>query len=127
MATRGSRAIATGLILTMLAVSFGVSSSGRFGFFLSFAGVLAGINLIAGGVWMADDPAAPIVPAPAVLIAACATAHRLRRDLALAGLHVASSAVAAAAGETAPVLHCFCVYALLLLGLSLINVGLLRK
>ncbi|XP_066353172.1 uncharacterized protein [Miscanthus floridulus] len=123
MAAPGSWATATGLVLTLIAVSAGVSSAGGFALLLSFAGVLAGASLIFVGVRVADDPTAP-AGRPGVGV------RCLRRNLALAGLLLASSAasatvVAAAADrETAPV-FCFCAFALLLLGLSLLNIGVL--
>lgn len=127
MATRGSGLTATGLALTLTAVGAGVSSSGGFALLVSFVGVLAGASLIFVGVRMDDGPA----PAgrPGVLAAGV---HCLRRNLGLAGLLLASSAasatvVAAAAAadrETAPV-FCFCAFALLLLGLSLLKIGVL--
>jgi len=129
MAAPGSWATATGLVLTLIAVSAGVSSAGGFALLLSFAGVLAGASLIAIGVRMADDdPTAPI-GRPGVLPAGVrvrALVHCLRRNLALVGLLLASSAASAAAAdrEAAPVL-CFCAFALLLLGLSLLNIILI--
>ncbi|CAD6266004.1 unnamed protein product [Miscanthus lutarioriparius] len=123
MAAPGSWATATGLVLTLIAVSAGVSSAGGFALLLSFAGVLAGASLIFVGVRVADDPTAP-AGLPGVGV------RCLRRNLALAGHLLASSAasatvVAAAADrETAPVL-CFCAFALLLIGLSLLNIGVL--
>jgi hypothetical protein len=121
MATRGSGLTATGLALTLTAVGAGVSSSGGFALLVSFVGVLAGASLIFVGVRMDDGPA----PAgrPGVLAAGV---HCLRRNLGLAGLLLASSAVSAMAveRETAPML-CFCAFALLLLGLSLLNIGVL--
>jgi len=63
MSSRGARqqGDATGLITILLAVSAGVnfSGGGGSGLLLSFAGVLAGANIIAGGVRMAEDPAPP--------------------------------------------------------------------
>ncbi|XP_066325887.1 uncharacterized protein [Miscanthus floridulus] len=135
MATRGStsRATATGLALTLIAVGVGVSSTGGFALLLSFGGVLAGASLIAIGVRMADDdPTAPIgrfgvLPAG---VRVRALVHCLRRNLALVGLLLASSAATATAAaaaadrEVAPVLY-FCAFALLLLGISLLNIGVL--
>jgi len=111
MATRGStsRVTATGLALTMIAVSAGVSSAGTLVLLLIFAGVLAGARLIFVGVRVADDdPTAPI-GRPGVL--AAGVVHCLRRNLALVGLLLASSAAASATAaaadrEAAPVL-CF--------------------
>jgi hypothetical protein len=132
MATRGSREKATGLVLTLLAVGAGVSSAGTLVLLLSFAGVLAGASLIFVGVRVADDdPTAPIGRRPGVLAAGVVRAlvHCLRRNLALVGLLLASSAAASATAaaavvdrEAAPVL-CFCAFAVMLLGLSLLNTG----
>lgn len=126
MTTRGSRAMATGLTLTMIAVAVGVGSAGVFALLLSFAGVLAGSTLIFVGVRVANDPTAPI-GRPGVLSAGVRELlHCLRRNLGLVGLLLASSAVSATAAgsEAAPVL-CFCAFAMLLLGLSLLNIGVL--
>ena len=105
MAAPGSWATATGLVLTLIAVSAGVSSAGGFALLLSFAGVLAGASLIFVGVRVADDPTAP-AGLPGVGV------RCLRRNLALVGLLLASSAAASATAaaadrEAAPVL-CFC-------------------
>ena len=96
----------------MIVVSAGVSSAGTLVLLLSFARVLAGASLIFVGVRVADDdPTAPI-GRPGVLPAGVrvrALVHCLRRNLALVGLLLASSAASAAAAdrEAAPVL-CFC-------------------
>jgi hypothetical protein len=126
MATRGSSATAAGLALTMIAVGAGVSSGGSLVLLLSFAGVLAGASFIFVGVRMvADDPTAP-TGRPVVLAAGVrlrALVHCLRRNLALVGLLLASAAATATADrETGPVL-CFSAFVLLLIGLSLLNVG----
>ena len=69
MAAPGSGLTATGLAVTVIAVSVGVSSTGGFALLLSFAGVLAGASLIFVGVRVADDdPTAPIAR-PGVLAA----------------------------------------------------------
>ncbi|CAL4997108.1 unnamed protein product [Urochloa decumbens] len=122
MSTRGTRAMATGLIITLLAVSAGISFGSGFGLLLSFVGVLAGVNVIAGGVRLADDPAAPI--GPAVFAGARALTAFMRRRLAFVGLVTVSSAFTAVAGETGPML-CFSMFVLLLVGVSLINIGVL--
>jgi len=119
----GRRAMAAGLIIVLLAVSaagfnFG---GGGFGLLLSFAGVLAGANIIAGGVRMADDPAPPT--GPAVFAGARAPA---RRKLAVLGMILASSAAMAVAGEARPAL-CFGTLALLLLALSLTTIEVLGE
>jgi len=120
MAAPGSRATATGLALTLIAVSVGVVSSSGFALLLSFVGVLAGASLIFVGVRIADDPTAP-AGHPGLLAAGL---RFLRRNLALVGLLLASSAASATAAdrEAAPVL-CFCAFAVMLLGLSLLNTG----
>ncbi|KAG2577169.1 uncharacterized protein LOC120677687 [Panicum virgatum] len=124
----GSMAMTAGLIIVLLAVSaagfnFG---GGGFGLLLSFAGVLAGASIIAAGVRMADDdPAAPVGPA-AFDGTARALAAFLRRHLAVVGLVVASSAVTAVSGEAGAVL-CFGMFALLLLALSIIAIGVLGE
>ncbi|CAD6266010.1 unnamed protein product [Miscanthus lutarioriparius] len=127
MATRGSGLTATGLALTLIAFGAGVGSAGTLVLLLNFAGVLAGASFIFVGVRVADDPTAPI-GRPGLLSAGVrALLHCLRRNLALVGLLMASSAVSAAAAadrEAAPVL-CFCAFALMLLGISLLNIGVL--
>ena len=118
---------ATGLALTLIAFGAGVGSAGTLVLLLNFAGVLAGASFIFVGVRVADDPMAPI-GRPGLLSAGVrALLHCLRRNLALVGLLMASSAVSAAAAadrEAAPVL-CFCAFALMLLGISLLNIGVL--
>ncbi|CAD6266007.1 unnamed protein product [Miscanthus lutarioriparius] len=126
MATRGSGLMATGLALTLIAFGAGVGSAGTLVLLLNFAGVLAGASFIFVGVRVADDPTAPI-GRPGLLSAGVrAVVHCLRRNLALVGLLLASSAVSAAAAdrEAATVL-CFCAFALMLLGISLLNIGVL--
>ncbi|KAG2577170.1 hypothetical protein PVAP13_6NG085500, partial [Panicum virgatum] len=121
----GGKATATGRIVLLLAVSAGINFSGGggggFGLLLSFAGVLAGANIIAGGVRMADDPAPPT--GPAVFAGARAPA---RRKLAVLGMILASSAAMAVAGEARPAL-CFGTLALLLLALSLTTIEVLGE
>jgi hypothetical protein len=123
MAAPGSRATATGLALTLIAVGAGVNTDGGFALLLSFAGVLAGASLIFLGVRMANDDPTASTGRPEVLAAGL---RCLRRNLALVGLLLASSAVSATAAdrEAAPVL-CFCAFLLLLLGIFLFNVGVL--
>ncbi|CAO2205965.1 unnamed protein product [Urochloa humidicola] len=103
-------AIAAGFAILVLAVSAGVNliSDSAFGLLLSFAGVLAGVNAIAYGVWIARDAAAAPIGHPAVFDGAGALPAFLRRNLAAVGLIVASSAIAAV---------------VLLLGFALINAG----
>uniref|UniRef100_A0A0A9B767 Uncharacterized protein n=1 Tax=Arundo donax TaxID=35708 RepID=A0A0A9B767_ARUDO len=117
MSTRGSSVMATGFAILLLALSTAIGSSG-FGLLVSLVGVLAGANLIAVGV---HDPA-PI--AAAVFAGVGALTALLRRNLAAAGLIMASSAVTAIAGEAGPAL-CFAMFALLLLGISLVTTGFL--
>ncbi|KAJ1267560.1 hypothetical protein BS78_07G065500 [Paspalum vaginatum] len=123
MADRGSRVRAAGLALTLVAVGAGFGSRSTSGFVLSFAGVLIGANRIAGGVLMADAPGAPV--RPVVLAGARALVGCISRNLAVAGILVASSAVTAVAGETTAPVACLCAFALLLLGLSLVGVKVL--
>ncbi|CAO2205955.1 unnamed protein product [Urochloa humidicola] len=115
-------AIAAGFAVLSLGVSAGVNmiSGSAFGLLLSFAGVLAGVNAIAYGFWIARD-AAP-VGRPAVFAGAGALPAFLRRELAVVGLLVASSAVAAVAGETGARVS-FVMFLLLLLGVAQINAG----
>jgi hypothetical protein len=92
---------------------------GGFGLLLCFWGVLVGASLIVIGVRMADAPT-PIVPV--VIGGAQALAEFVRRNTAIVGLIMASCAVTAVSGEEDPVL-CFAKFALLLLTVSLINIG----
>ncbi|CAO2205971.1 unnamed protein product [Urochloa humidicola] len=126
MSTPGSRARAAGLAILLVSVSAGINSgSGGFvGFLLCFAGVHAGVGLVGVGVLMADDNAVPVVPV--VFDGARALAAFLRRHLAAVGLVMASCAVTAVSGEAGPVL-CFAMFALLLLGLSPVNIGALAE
>ena len=128
MTTPGSMARDAGLTIMLISASVGISSgtAGGFGLILSFTGVLAGANLVAVGVRMAGDPApaAPVVPA--VFAGARALAAFPRRNLTAVGLFMASCAVAAVSGGAGPVL-CFGMSALLLVGLSLISVGILGQ
>ncbi|KAL6838855.1 hypothetical protein ACP4OV_031291 [Aristida adscensionis] len=123
MSTPRSSATALGLIILLSAVSVGVNSGsgGPVSLLLSFTAVLVGVSLVAIGVRTADGAAAslaaasfpghggPRVPFP-------------RRGLALVGLIIASAAATALAGEADPVL-CFGCFALLLVGISLITIG----
>nr|XP_034600056.1 uncharacterized protein LOC117860786 [Setaria viridis] len=123
MSTRGSsRAMYTGLIILLLAVGAGINfgdCDGLSGPLLSFLGVVAGANMIAAVVRTADDPAAPIGAAPAAFAGARAF---MRRNLAVVGLVMVSSASTAAAGETGPAFS-FMMFVLLVFGVSLINIG----
>ncbi|RCV29799.1 hypothetical protein SETIT_6G042100v2 [Setaria italica] len=117
MTTPGTTAMFAGLAILLFSVSAGFNSgAGGFGLLLCFAGVLAGANIVAVGIL------APVVPA--VLAEARALAEFLGRNLAVVGLVMASCAVTAVSGEAGQVL-CFGMFALLLLGLSLISVGIL--
>ena len=128
MTTPGSMARATGLTIMLISASVGINSGAGGGFvlILSFMGVLAGASLIAVGVRMADGPApaAPVVPA--VFAGSRALAAFPRRHLTVVGLVMASCAVAAVSGDAGPVLG-FAMSALLLLGLSLISIGILGQ
>ena len=120
MSTPGSRATAASLAVMLISVYAGMHfSAGSFGLLLCFMGVLVGGSLVAAGVRMADGPA-PIVPV--VFASARALAAFVRRNTAAVGLVMASCAVTAVSGEEDPVL-CFATFALLLLSVSLINIG----
>ncbi|TVU43063.1 hypothetical protein EJB05_09499, partial [Eragrostis curvula] len=116
---------ATGFIVMLLAVSAGVCSD-EYGALLGLVGVLVGANLVAVGVRrMAEkeEPTTtPIGHAKFDGVGALIRSFFLRRNLAVAGLLLASSAVTAVAGEASPVL-CFCIFALFLLGISVMAVG----
>ncbi|TKW08662.1 hypothetical protein SEVIR_6G038700v4 [Setaria viridis] len=123
MTTPGTTAMFAGLAILLFSVSAGFNSgAGGFGLLLCFAGVLAGANIVAVGIQMSDADLAPVVPA--VLAEVRALAEFLRRNVAVVGLVMASCAVTAVSGEAGQVL-CFGMFALLLLGLSLISVGIL--
>ncbi|CAL4997088.1 unnamed protein product [Urochloa decumbens] len=126
MNTPGNMARAAGLAVLLISVSAGINffGAGGFGLVLCFMGVLAGASLVAVGVRMAD--ADPMSVVPEVLAGARALHAFLQRNLAVVGVVVASSAVTAVSGEASPVL-CFGVFALFLLGLSLINIGALGE
>ena len=126
ISTPRSMARAPRLAIMLISSSVGINfgAGGGFGLILSFTGVLAGANLIAIGVRMAGGlgPAAPVVQA--VFAGARALAAFPRRHLTVVGLVMASCAVAAVSGDAGPVLG-FAMSALLLLGLSLISIGIL--
>ncbi|RCV29793.1 hypothetical protein SETIT_6G041600v2 [Setaria italica] len=123
MTTPGTTAMFAGLAILLFSVSAGFNSgAGAFGLLLCFAGVLAGANIVAVGIRMSGAYLAPVVPA--VLAEARALAEFLRRNLAVVGLVMASCAVTAVSGEAGQELG-FGMFALLLLGLSLISVGIL--
>ncbi|TVU00933.1 hypothetical protein EJB05_53621, partial [Eragrostis curvula] len=117
---QGSRMTATigFAVLSLAVISAGVSLSAC-GLLLSLVGVLAGVNVIAHGVrWRTDDPTTLIIGA--AVLAGVVGAFPLR-NLAVVGIILASSAVTAAAAGPALWLWCLSMFALLLLGLGLIN------
>ncbi|CAO2205963.1 unnamed protein product [Urochloa humidicola] len=116
MNTPGSSTRAAGLAILLISVGAGIGTS-CFSLLPCFAAVLAGASLVAVGVRVADD-------VPAVFDGDLAAF--LRRHLAAVGIVVASSAVTAVSGDAGPVL-CFSMFALLLLGLCLINIGALGE
>jgi hypothetical protein len=112
--------MAAGLTVMLISVSAGMHfGAGSFGLLLCFTGVLVGTNLIAIGVRM-DDDHAPIVPV--VSGGARALGAFVHRNIAAVGLFMASCAFTVVSGEEDPVLS-FGMFALLLLGLTLINIG----
>jgi hypothetical protein len=111
--------VSSGFTVMLLSVSAGIYfNTGSFGL-LSFMGILAGANLVTVGVRMTDGPAPTVL---AVFGGARVLAAFVRRNTAAVGLVVASCAIAVVSGEAEPVL-CFAMFALLLLAVSLINVG----
>ncbi|CAO2187229.1 unnamed protein product [Urochloa humidicola] len=122
MTRQSKRVIATGLTIVFVTASLGVSSaSGGYGLLLCFLGLVTGVNLVAVGVWMADNPSPTILTS---LLGIRALTTFLRCNLAVIGIVAASSAVTAVAGEASPVL-CGGFFALLLLGVYLITAGVL--
>jgi hypothetical protein len=120
-----SRVTTIGLAIMLLGISAGVGS-GELGLLLGLVGVLVSANTIAAGVRrMGEDPATPSSPAaPACLGALTAF---LRRNLAVVGIMLSSAAVTAVSGgEAGPVL-CFAMFALFLLGLCFIYMGVARS
>ncbi|KAJ1267576.1 hypothetical protein BS78_07G066700 [Paspalum vaginatum] len=126
MRAPGSSAMAIGLMVMLISVSVGINfSSGGIGLPLSFPGVLAGAILVIAGVRAADvGDSAPVVPA--VLDGARGLLSFTRRDLALVGLVLLSSAITAVSGEAGPVL-CFSMFVVLMLGVYLIGIGTLGE
>jgi hypothetical protein len=108
-----------GLTVMLLSVSAGMHF-GSFGLLLCFVGVLVGASLLAVGVRMADGPTTPMVPA--VFAGARALAAFVRRNTAAVGLFMASCASTVVSDEEDPML-CFGLFALVLVGLNLINIG----
>ena len=120
MSTPGSRAMTIGLTVMLVSVCAGMHvGAGGFGLLLCFMGVLVGASLVAAGVSMNDGPARIV---PVVSGGARALAVFVRRNTAAVGLVMASCAVTAVSGEEDPVL-CFAMFSLLLLAVSLINMG----
>jgi len=120
MSTPGSRVMTIGLVIMLLSVSTGMHFGG-FGLLLCFVGVVVGANLVVAGVGMADGPA----PNPIVSVAvggAGVLAAFVRCNAASVGLVMASCAFPALSSEEDPAL-CFGMFALLLLGVFLINIG----
>ena len=108
-----------GFIVMPLSISVGIHF-GADGFgLLSFMGVLAGTNLVTVGIRMADHPAPTF---PAVFGGARAPTAFVRRNTAAMGLIMTSCAVTMVSGELDPML-CLGMLAVLLLGVSLINIG----
>ncbi|CAO2189542.1 unnamed protein product [Urochloa humidicola] len=121
MSTPGSRERAAGLAFMLISVSIGINfGAGGLGLAICFVGVLAAVGLISVGVRMAD--ADPVSVVPWFLAGAPALHAFLQRDLAVVGLVMASCAATVVSGEAGPVL-CFAMLALILIGLSLINIG----
>ncbi|TVU43070.1 hypothetical protein EJB05_09506, partial [Eragrostis curvula] len=119
----GSRMTAAGFAVMLLAVSAGVGP-GEYAVLLGLVGVLVGANLIVLGVRRTADeePTTPVGVAAFAGVGALAASF-LRRNLVGAGLILSSSAVTAVAGEASPELRCS-MFALLLLGMSLITIGI---
>ncbi|CAO2209963.1 unnamed protein product [Urochloa humidicola] len=120
MSTPGSWERAAGLSLLLISVSAGINlGTSGFGLLLCFAAVVAGVILVGVGVRMADDTE-PVVPV--VFDGTRDLGEFLRRHLAFVGLVMASSFLTAVSGEAGPVL-CFAMFALFLLAMSLISIG----
>ncbi|KAJ1255277.1 hypothetical protein BS78_K268000 [Paspalum vaginatum] len=127
MSSQARSVVATSLVIIFLAASTGVSSHG-YEQLLCLLALLTGVNLMALGIWMADNPSAtvPTELAGMASLVVGVLATFLRRNLAVIGLITASSAsaVVAVAGEASPAL-CVASFALLLLGVSMITAGVL--
>jgi hypothetical protein len=120
MSTPGSRAMSIGFTVMLLSISAGIHfGADGFSLLLSFMGVLAGTNLVTLGIRMADHPASTF---PAVFGGARAPTAFVRSNTAAMGLVMASCAITVVSGESDPML-CFGMLAVLLLGVSLINIG----
>ncbi|XP_062192467.1 uncharacterized protein LOC133895962 [Phragmites australis] len=120
MSSPGSRAMTTGLMVVLLAVSASITSGGGDRLHLNLLGVLTGVNLIVIGVRMTDHPMAFVTITSPNIVALAAFSHR---NLDIVGFIMVSSAITAVAGVVSPAL-CFGLFALLLLGISLINIGI---
>ncbi|TVU43106.1 hypothetical protein EJB05_09544, partial [Eragrostis curvula] len=118
--TQPSRMTATGFNFLLLAVAVGVIGSGGFALLLGFLGLLAGACLIAVRVQMADDLAPAVITGVGGLIAF------LHRNIAVVGVALASSAVTAVASEESSQI-CFDLFALFLLGMCLVIIGVHRE
>ncbi|TVU03111.1 hypothetical protein EJB05_51364, partial [Eragrostis curvula] len=116
MSSRGSSTRASGLAILLLAVSTGIYF-GDYGLVLGFLGVFVGSSLITVGIKMAD---VTMTFGTEVLIAF------RHRNLAIAGLVMASFAIMTSAGE-AGIALCFSMFVLLMLGVWLINIGIVGK
>ncbi|TVU43072.1 hypothetical protein EJB05_09508, partial [Eragrostis curvula] len=120
-----SRMSGAGFIVMLLAVSAGVGSD-EYGALLGLVGVLVGAILVGVGVRrMAEEEeltATPIGHAAFAGAGALIRSFFLRRNLAVAGLLLASSAVTAVAGEASPALY-FSFFALFLLGMFVMAMG----
>ncbi|TVU43073.1 hypothetical protein EJB05_09509, partial [Eragrostis curvula] len=99
-------------------------SAGEYGVLLGLVGILVGANFIAVGVRMAEEPTVPPIGHS---VFAAGVGGELpafgRRNLEAAGVILASSAFTVVAGEASSEL-CFSMFALLLLGISLIIIGI---
>ena len=93
------------------AIAFFAAGAGGHGLVLSLLGVLAGVIIAISSAALHGIP----------LLVAVALR---RRNLAVLGLVMASSAIAAAAGEASPA-RSFILFATLLVGVSLIAAGVL--
>uniref|UniRef100_A0A0E0LRY6 Uncharacterized protein n=1 Tax=Oryza punctata TaxID=4537 RepID=A0A0E0LRY6_ORYPU len=119
----GGKIIATGCAIAFFAVGAGISF-GSHGLVLILLGVLAGVTLVAVGVWTTDCSPAAFSCSATLHGISLLVAMALRRNIAVVGLVMASSAITAAAGEASPALY-FSLLATLLVGVSLIAAGVL--
>ena len=112
--------MATGFIVTLFAVSIGIGFGG-YGLVLTLLGIHTGGAFFTVGVKMSDDPTAICTT---TFHGVFLLAERLRRNLAVVGLVVASTANTAITGESSPGI-CFDLFAALLVGIALIIAGVL--